>query len=412
MKSVLFISYFFPPIISSGVYRNENFAKNLSRFGWAPTVLTVDKTQDPWQSSGELTSQFDFPVIRFPENRYAKWPDLLHAGWARIGALFGNEIKSNRIREIFHFPDQQKNWKFQSVAAKLAAETNCIFVSSTPFSSACVSCNLKEMTGKPLVVDFRDPWMQNSDTSKDGLAIVNRLKYRLEERIVKVCDRLILNTPDALRVYQEAYPKESSKMRCIPNGFDQLNVPEKSDTATGFRIVHTGSFYGTRTPLRLLRALDMLAINDVEFVHVGALCDELSAYKGGVSVLQTGPVQRSEALEMIKSASLLFLSQGFEHQEGRYPAVAGKTYEYLATGLPILAEAPPGDNSDIVAQYCSYPIVVSTPSITEIFDKLRAAWPHLERHSPNVLPQYIQDYSRLSLTEKLVNVLNETVSSP
>ena len=49
------------------------------------------------------------------------------------------------------------------------------------------------------------------------------------------------------------------------------------------------------------------------------------------------PVSREEALKLMQQASLLYLKQAVS--DGI--AVAAKTYEYLATGLPVLAETIP-----------------------------------------------------------------------
>lgn len=42
MKSVLMISYFFPPEGCAGVYRSLRFVRHLSKMGWGTSVISVD----------------------------------------------------------------------------------------------------------------------------------------------------------------------------------------------------------------------------------------------------------------------------------------------------------------------------------------------------------------------------------
>ena len=43
-EKYLIIAYYFPPMGLSGVQRTVKFAKFLAKYGWKPTVLTVEPT--------------------------------------------------------------------------------------------------------------------------------------------------------------------------------------------------------------------------------------------------------------------------------------------------------------------------------------------------------------------------------
>ena len=43
MKTVLMITYEFPPVGGSGVQRSLYFAKYLARFGWRPVIVQADR---------------------------------------------------------------------------------------------------------------------------------------------------------------------------------------------------------------------------------------------------------------------------------------------------------------------------------------------------------------------------------
>ena len=61
-----------------------------------------------------------------------------------------------------------------------------------------------------------------------------------------------------------------------------------------------------------------------------------------------GYVTHLQALTLIRSADLLFLPMQNLPPGRRSSTVPGKTYEYLASGRPILGAVPPGDALDLL----------------------------------------------------------------
>src|SRR6185503_15710938 len=163
-----------------------------------------------------------------------------------------------------------------------------------------------------------------------------------ERLCLRCCDALILNTPGAERLYRERYPQHAEKMSCIPNGFDALNDAPAPEGCEHLRIMHLGDFYRSRTPERLLEALARIGRDDIEFVQVGPSCEALGRFADRVRITHMSRVTHAEALVLMRTASVLYLTQGWEQGVDRYVSVASKTYEYLATGAPILAEVPAG----------------------------------------------------------------------
>ena len=131
-------------------------------------------------------------------------------------------------------------------------------------------------------------------------------------------------------------------MSCIPNGFDRLNLSGTDVPPGKFTIMHVGDFYRSRNPARLLQALARIGNRDIEFVQVGPPFDGYDDFTDRVSITVIDRVAHAEALRLMQSASVLYLCQGWEQGIADYIAVASKTYEYLATGLPILGGLPAG----------------------------------------------------------------------
>jgi glycosyltransferase involved in cell wall biosynthesis len=409
-KSVLMICYAYPPVIASGVVRTKAFSMLLPEFGWTPTVLSARNPKDRWTARGEPEPN-GIRIVRTPELDLHRAVDICQAGIDRLLRPFRIVPRRNYCREFICVPDAQIAWLHRRAGIRLARECDLIFASCAPFSSAVTASLIKKATGKPLVLDFRDPWTLNPHA--DPLPMRQAIIRRLERFAIRTCDALILNTPGALRLYQKAYPKWAQRMSAIPNGYNRLNLPNPGDRRSqGFRVMHVGSFYGQRGPGNLLEALAALPDTDVEFVQVGHPFPEYERFEGRVRMTVIQSVPHEEALSLMRTASLLYLKQGFEERARDYVAVAAKTYEYLATGLPILADCPPGDNADIVAAYSRDSYVVTSNSPADLRAAVVSAIERRADRLPSVSPEFVRTFDRRALTSRLADVFCAVTGAP
>ena len=104
----------------------------------------------------------------------------------------------------------------------------------------------------------------------------------------------------------------------------------------------------------------------------------------------------------MREASLLYLKQGVSERI----AVAAKTYEYLATGLPILAEVSPGDNAEIVHKYASAGYVVTSNRRADLRHAVERAYEARMRTSAAIHPQFVEKFSRRTLTRELATLFD------
>jgi glycosyltransferase involved in cell wall biosynthesis len=404
-RRVLMLCYYYPPINTSGTARAVRFATHLPDTGWLPTVLSVHRPRDSWGIVDmESTVPPDIPVVRAPELNLTRPVDLLDAAINRL-----TRRRGVLARETLCIPDPQIGWTAWARGIALARAHDCLYASCSPFSTAVAAAWLKRITGTPLVLDFRDAWTLNPyhrHTRFHNAAIA-----RLERWVLGLCDRLILNTEGSLRRYQAAYPEHAAKMVCIPNGFERPNLPEQPPPADSFTVMHVGSLYGNRSPELLLNALAHLPQQQVEFVQLGQHPEALARYPGPVRVRLLGTLPRTEALAQMRSASLLYLKQGWTERPEDNIAVAAKTYDYLATGLPVLAECPPGDNADLVRRYASRPYLVTEDSPHAMLAALNAAYEQ-RTEPPGIKEAFLRDFSPQHLTARLGLVLSEALSEP
>ena len=123
--------------------------------------------------------------------------------------------------------------------------------------------------------------------------------------------------------------------------------------------------------------------------------------------LGKGYMEREEALKIMKSASLLYLNQGREEGVKDYIAVGAKTYEYLSTGIPILADCPEGDNADLVREFGRNSFTVTSGEIVDLREAIEKAYDSRNRIKPEVDLIYKRNYSRAALTRRLVQILEK-----
>jgi glycosyltransferase involved in cell wall biosynthesis len=402
-RKALMLCYYYPPVATSGVVRSVGFARMLHRFGWEPLILTVKDARDVNVHRGA-----DVPtgieVVRAREFNPEGVVNFLQGGGNRLLRLFGSELRDKFVRDTIAIPDSQIAWASWPRGIRLARRCSVVYASCSPFSSAVSGCIIKRVTGRPLVVDFRDAWTLNPHVQHARLH--QRTIEALERRVFRMADRIVLNTDGARALYSKHYPAYTSKMTVIPNGYDRLNAADPSEPVRDpFRIIHVGAFYGSRTPDQLLDVLERFD-GDTEFVQIGSSHPSLQR-RSSTRVRVIPQVKHADALALMRTASLLYLRQGWEAGVTDYIAVAAKTYEYLATGLPILAHCPPGDNAELIRRYGANSFVVTSPGGRELEDAVRAAYANRFAFSPLVSQQFAQAFDRAALTQRLATVFDE-----
>jgi glycosyltransferase involved in cell wall biosynthesis len=402
-RKALMLCYYYPPVATSGVVRSVGFAQMLSRFGWEPLILTVKEAKDVNVHRGA-----DVPagieVVRTREFNLEGVVNFLQGGGNRLLRLLGSELRDRFFREMLAIPDSQIAWASWPRGIRLARSSSVVYASCSPFSSAVSGCIIKRATGRPLVLDFRDAWTLNPHAHHSRFH--QRVIEAVERQVFAAADRIILNTDGARALYVRSYPAYAWKMIVIPNGYDRLNLAGAGEPVREpFRIVHVGAFYGSRTPDQLLDVLERFE-GDTEFVQIGSSHPSLQR-RSSAKIRVIPQMKHADALNLMRTASLLYLRQGWEAGVTDYIAVAAKSYEYLATGLPILAHCPPGDNAELIRRYAATPYVVTSPGGRELEDAVRAAYENRFAFVPQVLPVFADTFDRAALTERLARVFDE-----
>jgi glycosyltransferase involved in cell wall biosynthesis len=409
MKKVLLIAYHYPPLGGVGVFRTLKFTKYLPKFGYKPYILTVKnpiyRTKDPTlikeippEAKVYRTFSFEHRILRAPRhflNLNLKWfyiPDE-HIGWIPLAVRQGEKIIKRENIDI-------------------------IYATSPIFTSLLIGYLLKKKTGKPLVVDYRDPWTQNIFV-RYPTNFHRKIEEQMEELVLATADNIIVTAEPMKDKLIEKFPFTEGKVVTITNGYDPedfKHVTTKKDKEK-FLIIYTGSLYGLQTSKQFLIALKRLIEektelqNQLQVLFAGlpskqaVFLIEKYGLKNVVKLLGYKSHKESVKLMLNADVLLLIMSSGEVYDAKTGPLrIPAKVFEYLGARKPILAIIPEGTVADMIISTRSGVIVPprDTGAIAQAIFKLFQEW---KSGTLKIAESDVSEYDRKILTQKLANIL-------
>lgn len=417
MKNALLVAYEYPPIGGIGIIRSLKFSKYLPAFGWHPHVLSV---RNPDRFYSTLTHE---PV-----------PDgvTVHRSWnvANNLSVIEGALRRIGIQSRLIVPDAYIGWIPDTVRVGRRIvrdhEIGLIYVSVSPFSACLIGTKLKEQTGLPLVIDFRDAWTLAPNPITYMHPALRRRNERLEEEAFRAADRIVTATEGIAEQYAERYPFSAEKLVPILNGFDCDDIPRGAEPFPKFTIAYTGFFYGAQSPHTFVKALGrivregLVPQDELEFLWAGrdALwVRELLRREGAWPVVRyVGLVPKAEADALLARSHLLFFLLGENERVSQTRILTGKIFPYLASGRPILAIAPPGDARDLIEAYAGEAVIVENGDVDGVVDAILGAF---ARWKAGTLPaeagprtqEFRRRYNYRVRTGELAAVFDEVAAS-
>lgn len=399
----------FPPHGGGGVQRTAYFVRYLRSFGWRPHVLTGPARERHIldRSLSELIPA-DVPVTR------TRFYDV-----QRLHKALGRLRLARVFRTLTPFlPNMNASWvpfAYRAGARILAEERfDVIFSSAYPIGSHVVALLLRRRFGVPWVADYRDEWSLR-EVIRWPSPLHRRLARHVDRKLVTTADQVVTTSPAHTRRFSEAF-EARRPIVTITNGFDptDLRNAQASEHAGAprdrFVICHVGTVFPWRSPDMLLAAVadlvDQGAIPAdrvaVEFVGFGSPKDDHGLAEAGI-VRTTGYVGHGEAVARMKAADLLLL---FNTERSNIP---GKTFEYIASGRPILALCAEGPTGDVV-RATRTGAVLDPADRSAIARVVEASFRRWERGLPalDTDPKGLEAYTRRALATRLHEVF-ETV---
>jgi glycosyltransferase involved in cell wall biosynthesis len=438
-RRILCVAYHYPPVGGGGVQRNAKFVRYLRQFGYESIVVTGSGgAKDRWAPI-DATLDAEVPpgieVVRVPGPE-----PLIKSGWPR------------RFERILERRSAFARWWINGVIDAATrvdnADVVAIYGSLVPYETATAVAEVARRMGKPWVADLQDPWALDEMWIYPS-AFHRRLDLRRMRQLLDSATAIVMNTPEAVNRVRQAFPGLAGKLVVsIPNGYDGADFASSpgSERVDGrFRIVHTGYLHteeglrlrrmrplrriigGTAAPVDvltrshvfLLDALRLLVRNDPTLAEVldvqlaGVLTETDRKVASDCPFVHfPGYLSHPETVALMQSADLLFLPMQELPPGVRAGLVPGKTYEYLASGRPILAAVPDGDARDILQSAGN--ALLSEPSdvvaiSAAIHDRIVAWRAGSDARPPD--PKVVEQFERTTLTQQLAAVLDSATAA-
>ncbi len=418
IETVLVIAYYFPPMGLSGVQRITKFVKYLPQFGWRPIVLTPGAASyyayDP--SLLAEVQQLEIQVIRTDH-------PLESSRVAKSASYYPPRL----LQRLYHFiasfyaiPDTKYRWKKRALKAARSllrhTPVDVIFATAPPFTNFLIGATLAEEFNLPLVLDYRDPWVDNSFHIYP--TPYHRFRNRqLEEQVLRRASAVIVLTRSMKEHLLQQYRfLAHSDIAIIPHGYDPedfILYGQSSSPSEKFILTYSGLFQDNRTPRYLLAAVAHLCKQEpalkeqLELRFVGLLRkrDErlIDKYRLRDLVRITGYVPHAELIQHLAESTVLWLML---RDQTRTPE---KLFEYFGARKPILAMLDHPALQELLQQYEAARLVPPTdvPAIATALKELIQQWQKQALPSPN--EAFVKQFDRRLQTETLAKLLRHVI---
>jgi hypothetical protein len=414
MKSVVMISYWFPPDGCAAVYRPLRFVRHLPEFGWSPRVITADldrytcsrydpallalvpkgvqvsrvRSRDPWhalQASRARRSQ-----ERLSSVSPAAADRLRAAQNGRVRSLLRRAVR--QVEACCYHPDEAMGWIGPAVKATLQLcsreRPDILWATAGPVSSFVVAERVSRAAGLPYVLDFRDSWTityNDFDESRPAWA-----KYLDRHRIYKLLQNaqaVIFRFATEAECYWRLYPGalKPLQIHLIPNGYD--GPIEEFSVRKGERceILYTGnvSDYRYDTLLEALRVFKELAPDQAKklslvFVGEGSkvLCERSGSMGLADLITARDAMANHEVTRLTRAADALLILGRPPTMRGHELFAGAKLFGYLKAGRPIVGVLPADETKKILERVGVSTVADadSVPEIVAVIQKLLHAW--------------------------------------
>ena len=426
MKNILFISYHFPPQGGAGVQRSLKFSKYLPEFGINPIVIT-----SPGKSYDRWTPKDNTLLADLPDG-----VDVHRYEWPRAGL---QPEKRQVLMDQIISSCQELHSEHQFEA---------IFVTMSPFEDAEMASKLSNLLSIPWIADLRDPWAL--DEFQIYRTFLDRKKaYKRMAGAFPDTSLIIMNTPTSEALVKEHFPEIAARTKIshITNGYDAEDFSRDiTDKGNTFTIVHTGFLHTkagldqirkrwrynlmgkmqpgveilSRSHYYLIKALENLVVkqpelkNKIRLVLAGSLneTDQKVVAESAVAEMvdMPGYLDHTQSVATIRAANLLFMPLHDLAKGQKASIVPGKTYEYLATGNPILGAVPEGDAKDFIAN--SGIGFTCEPADVNAMEKVISALVQDKDNATNSVNfnhSFVSQFERKNLSERLAELIQSVI---
>ena len=211
----------------------------------------------------------------------------------------------------------------------------------------------------PWVASLSDPW--SGDIYERSVPVASLWSHRLEKQVVSSANALVFPTREMAKFVGSQHPSMylAEKSHVLPHCFDPIlykNAPPPKPSDV-LQIGIFGSFYGPRSPVLLLEAIN-LALSKFEMPNFvvkvfgrgkNILNDALEDFPAVKRrVVHAGELKYATALAKMETLDMLLLFDAPMVPPSIY--LPSKLIDYLGAKRPIFAITPDGASSDLVRE--------------------------------------------------------------
>lgn len=402
-----------------GVQRTLKFAKYLLKHNWQPIVLTINPKKyfaiDEYllqealdsgiiiERTGKKNMDTGQIVTRVPKERFRK-------------------LKS-KIAQFFFIPDSKIRWKRKALRKieKLWVKYDgfdLVYATAPPYTDFLIGQEVKKKYKIPLVIDYRDAWVDSKVLNFYPTPFHKRRNVKLEKKVIKDANVIITTNRRVKELIISRYGNIAyNDIKIFPHGYDSEDfenaATKKLPLTNKMRVTYSGSFY-TRDPKFYFKAIKKFLTthpelkDKVEFCFLGLFTKEHLSIAKSYNILDSlnlpGYLNHFECVKYILASDVLFLliSRG----KNEDAAMPGKVGEYIGSKKNIIACIPEGVTKKILESYNAIKFVTE-----ENPDKIaEAIYEYYLLFEQNNLPvasdEMIRQYDRKLLTTELAKEFN------
>ncbi|MDX9964229.1 glycosyltransferase [Desulfobacter postgatei] len=397
-RNIVLLAGDFPPEVTGGIYRPVSFLRRVSSAGWKVSVVT-DPRPEFVSEAGEYMESLipkTVRIYRIPISAvgWHSWP-LPNIDRGIMSAMA----------------------VYEAACAVMADRAPGIIVATgPPFHNFVAGMWLAKKFGWKFVLDYRDEWTENVQ----GFVKKDKINSEWEKKCLIQADRVVFTTQSQATHQAKVFQQLNiEKCKVVYNGWepeefvkDAGETPKyESNQEKELTIVFFGNLGGWYKIGDFLEKISQVfdAAPDlrqrIRLQFVGQMSakamSEIERFSYPEVISISDLVPKKKACRMMQCAkSLLLLNPP---SMGRY--ISGKTYEYIASGRPILLFGEGGEMADIVKELDAGIIVPSDDAIA-LEKALRRIGSHVSSKG-EALASWLQSRTRETMADEMLSLLEK-----
>lgn len=358
-KSILFIAYDFPPILSPESIQVQRRALTLARNGHRVHVLT----------------SCDQPDFEFLDPALCRDHDNLTIH--RINRLPG-EKWLHYICGGLEITDRKFWWKFPAAnaALKLISEfkIDALYTHSTPLVNHLAGLAVKATDRKlHWTAHFSDPWTLNPYISYRTV-FQRKINKWYEKSVISRADTITVTSVKTRDLFVNSLAVDAEKIKVLPHVFDPDLYSRKKIETPKKIVAHTGNIYGLRSAAPLIEAVEMVQPKNLEFHFYGRMKDDerqMAQEKCPELIKIFDPVPYLDSIAVLSEADILMVIDAPLKDSPFFPS---KLADYIGAGKPVAALTPLSSSTTAIIRDIQKDLLIAdsadVPSIAALIRRL------------------------------------------